>query len=330
MLSTPPASGCLELAHFSRSKISNSRPKLGLIRKSRRVRTEFHRRPYRPRQAEDRVCATLARMADEPEQTIPGDALRRCWIDVSAANPSLADQLRPSLVGFLAFGPDREPALAGTGFVVAGNSDYALVLTAKHVLTEGVLRTQRPSARSAPSALFVRPGDSQPSIDPKKLRAVWMGTDHANLLNVQHVGYNDTLDIACCVVNPQTEHAAPFAPVSIPLDTAVPNLGDTVYQVALASMTVDELAAPVDATGKHQAVKLSRAVNIRVGVITGVHPAGFRQYRWPSFTTSIPSISAISTAKTPMQSKCKSEMVLRRLLCEKQMLARHDRNQFRF
>jgi hypothetical protein len=57
-------------------------------------------------------------------------------------------------------------------------------------------------------------------LNPEKLKALWLGSWHAGMINVAQVGYNDTLDIACCVVVPQEEHAAPFQPASILLEPA--------------------------------------------------------------------------------------------------------------
>ena len=86
---------------------------------------------------------------------IPNDTENRYWLDISSANPKLMDEFRPCLVAFLAFDNGRMPGLAGTGFVIGAGIGHALVITAKHVLTEGVLNIQRPLSRHAPSALFV-------------------------------------------------------------------------------------------------------------------------------------------------------------------------------
>ena len=116
--------------------------------------------------------------------TIPGDSLNRWWIDAGGANPSRVHELRPALVAFMAFGPGREPSLWGTGFVIAGGSDFSLVITAKHVLIEGIAAAQRPWPRHAPTAIFVDPSATHPSLDPEKLKALWMGPKHVDVMNV--------------------------------------------------------------------------------------------------------------------------------------------------
>jgi hypothetical protein len=148
---------------------------------------------------------------------IANGALDRWWIELSAANPAFVDDLRPSLLAFMAFGPGREASFAGTGFFIAGAPEMALAITAKHVLTEGIGRMQRPWSSRALSAVLVSSRAPEPSLNPEKLKALWLGSRHAGTMNVAHVGYNDTLDIACCVVVPQEKRAAPFQPASIPL-----------------------------------------------------------------------------------------------------------------
>src|SRR5947208_723796 len=115
----------------------------------------------------------------------PEDPLGRAWIEVSGANPVLVDQYRPALVAFLALDRDHSAYLVGTGFVTCGNADMAIVITARHVL-EGVARVQRPS-RSA-----------MPRLGPHDLRAIWMGTESAGLLNVIHASFNPETEVAAC------------------------------------------------------------------------------------------------------------------------------------
>lgn len=104
---------------------------------------------------------------------IPNDPENRYWVDISSANPKLMDELSPSLVGFLAFDYGRMPELAGTGFFIGAGTGHALVITAKHVLTEGVLNIQRPIPRHAPSALFIPDSSKKPLLHEEKVRAIY-------------------------------------------------------------------------------------------------------------------------------------------------------------
>ena len=221
------------------------------------------------------------------------DPEKRWWIEIGGANPSLVDSFRPALVAFLAFDSDRVPRLTGTGFVLASTSDFASVVSAKHVFTEGVLRVQRPRLPHASSAIFVSKQNTTPSIIPERLKVVWMGNKKAAMLNADHVCYNDTLDIASCIVMPQSGETIPEH-ISIPLDIDVPTLDQVVHMVSIDDMDATESIPPRDRDGKGQIFSLYRRISVRIGVVTGVYPQGFRQYRWPCFTTSIPAKPGMS------------------------------------
>lgn len=226
--------------------------------------------------------------------TIPNDPERREWVDVAGPNPSSVASFRPALVGFLAFERGRQASFVGTGFVIAGNSHAALVITAKHVIQDGVMRAQDPDSGLSANNPFVTARSITPSIDPHKLKIVWMGAAHAAMLNVIHVEYNDSFDIALCLVTPQEKCSDPFAPLSIPLDITIPAVGDVVHMVSSDRLVVSELAEPDNSSGIGQILKLEKRVSIRVGTVIGIHPKGLRHYKWPCFTTSIPAEPGMS------------------------------------
>jgi hypothetical protein len=219
--------------------------------------------------------------------TVPNDPLKRAWVEVAPVNPDLVAQFRPALLCILAVAPGRSYQIVGTGFVIAANSEFALAITAKHVLVDGVARIQRPRQIHAPSAPLVAP--SLPSIESEKLRVVWMGDKHADMLTMVHAGFNETTDLACCIVVPQPNVTHPFLATSIPLDMGVPRIGDVIHMISHAGLTLDEIDPPIDPSGKGQSLRVSKSVSIRIGTVTGVYPGGLRQYRWPCFTTSIPA-----------------------------------------
>jgi len=224
---------------------------------------------------------------------LPNDPLSRWWAEAAEQNPTVADGFRQCLLALLAFGPSREPSLVGSAFVIGHGDGCALALTARHVLPAGVYSSQHPSARHAASALFVPASSSKPSLDPNKLKALWMGPRTAEALNLAHVSYNDSLDISSFLVVPQ-EGREPFRPAMIPLDTTVPAVGDVVHMVSNDQLDVEETRPPIDYDGKGHEIKIERRVSIRVGVVTGVYQAGYRQFRWPCFTTSIPARPGMS------------------------------------
>lgn len=225
---------------------------------------------------------------------IPGDTLNREWVDASNNNPESVEMYRPCLIAFLAFSHGHVPSIAGSGFIVGHSEDFAIALTAKHVLTEGALEIQRPYSRHAPSALFVPTSARRPSIDENKLRASWMSAKSSDLLFTRHIAYNDTLDIACAVFEPQATFKKIFKPTSILLDANEPSVGDVVHMVSLDGLEISDYSPPTDISGAGYSFIMGRRVSIRVGTVTGIYPKGYRQYKWPCFTTSIPAEPGMS------------------------------------
>ncbi len=213
---------------------------------------------------------------------MPGDTLGRAWIEVSGANPVLVNDYRQSLVSFLAFDRDHVATFAGTGFVMCGDHEKAIVITARHVL-DYVWQLQRSDSIS-----------HSPSLAPKDFKVLWMGSDNAALMNVAHVSFNHSSDVAVCIITPQESIAPPFAPKSIPLHPIVPVVGQVVHMVSVGNLVAEETSPPEERDGKGLCLKILRSISIRVGTVTGSHPNGHRQYDWPCFTTSIPAEPGMS------------------------------------
>lgn len=225
---------------------------------------------------------------------IPDDPLQRWWFEASPENPERIDSCRPALVAFVGFGRQREPEIAGTGFVICGNKGVASVVTAKHVLVPGILGIQRPYLPHAPSALFVSPGATAISIESNALRLFWHNSRREmGMLKVVHATYNETLDLACCIVTPDTGTRY-FEPAQIPIDTRVPTLGALVQMISFDGLGIEETSATVDRSGHGQEIAVTVRMSLRVGVVTGLYPDGHRNYRWPCFTTSIPATPGMS------------------------------------
>lgn len=226
--------------------------------------------------------------------TLPGDPKNRWWIEVSGANPKLVSDVRPSLVSLLAFGPQGNPHLEGSGFIISAAKGIAIVLTAKHVLFEGVHRKQRPLPSYAASSLFIPPSATEPSIDPTKMRVVWTGSATAAALKAVHVNCHDSLDAACMVCLPEDFDNESFIPTCIPLDTAIPQVGNVVYLISHDTLKTNDFWRSDDHSGLARFMELENRISIRVGLVTGVHHRGLRHYRWPCFTTSIPAKAGMS------------------------------------
>lgn len=224
---------------------------------------------------------------------ISNDPLNRKWLDVSSSNPHLVDEFRPTLVSFLAYDRGKRAKFMGSGFIIGGDKDgqYAQVLTAKHVL-DGVRDFQKPEQKHALSALPEFTAQKKLSIKPPDLKVIWMGQKNASMMSVVYTFFCETLDIACCIVMPQQTDK--FLPSSIPLDSTIPSVGDTVRMISCAGMSVSELIEPQKWDGSGQLLQLERSANIRIGSVTGVYESGLRHYKFPCFTTSIPAEPGMS------------------------------------
>jgi hypothetical protein len=223
--------------------------------------------------------------------TMPDDPLGRKWVELSQRDDAVIG-LRRSLVSFLAFDHDRVPSIAGTGFIVHAGNGWALVLPARHVVTEGVYRGQTPRPPHAESAFFV----TAPRIhlDARRLRGVWGEPPTAyDALRFSHANYLNENDLACCIVHPQAQEGITFGPVYVPLDPTVPCAGETLALVSMGGQFVEERErGERDGTG--QQIAVGGRVVVRRGTVTGVYMGGYRQYKWPCFTVSAPSEPGMS------------------------------------
>ena len=246
---------------------------------------------------------------------LPNDPFNRYWVELAGVYPHLVDQMRPALVTFIAFDKDKSIAsstsagatsptyskprdnMVGTGFIIGARAEQGLglVLTAKHVL-DGIHAVQTPRQRHSPStpSFFVPARHTLPTLDPRRLKIIWMGTDAAELMNATWASYYNPTDIACCAIVPQQEDPCTFHPATIPIDTRVPSVGEIVHLVSIDKMSATELVAPMDRTGVGQVLEIYRRISIRRGTVTGVHPNGFGAYKWPCFTTTIPITGGMS------------------------------------
>lgn len=216
----------------------------------------------------------------------------RWWLELdNAANANLIDMLRPALVSFLAFGKGREPKIAGSGFIMSADKKLAVMITAKHVLEEGVSRAQfeHPTHATSTPAIF-RP-TVKISLERERVRAVWVGRSSVEMLTVPYVNFATELDLAVCLLLPQ-DGSTTLEPSVIPLDTAIPKGGEVVHLVSLANKPPDE--RQYDPKSGLQEIAIERQVVVRRGIVTAVYMEGYRQFRWPCFTVSIPTAPGMS------------------------------------
>jgi hypothetical protein len=211
------------------------------------------------------------------------------WAEVAPYNEERAAELSNALFALVAFSPAREPKVIGTAFAIAAEQEFTLALTAKHVV-DSIAAAQAWGPRSAASSLFAH--EARPDIDDTRLKAMRLGSTTGDVWNVVYANYNESTDIAVLLLLPQDGEAR--SRLCIPLDTAVPEVGDIVHLVSQNQMAATEHIAPETRDGKGQVFSIARSMSIRVGKVTGVHQDGLRQFRWPAFTTTIPAEPGMS------------------------------------
>lgn len=233
-------------------------------------------------------------------QPLPDDQFNRYWVELRDANPHLIEEFRPMTLTFLAFDKDRSitpQTMVGTGFIIGASPEfgYVVAITAKHVF-DGVRAVQKPRASYAPSIPdeFIPPSAKELSLKPERFKVLWMGRNNGTLLDGGAVNYNESVDLACCIITRQEEDPSTFEPNAAVIDLNTPKIGEIVHMVSIDQQSATEVAPPQDRTGRGQLVAINRRLSIRRGTVTGVHEKGFGQYRWPCFTTSIPAPGGMS------------------------------------
>ena len=215
------------------------------------------------------------------------------WSEFVRTEDPLWLGVRSALVAFVAMRQLDIPQFLGTGFVIGTSEEgFLLVLTAKHVVRDGAVQAQRPHGRRVPSAPSILFEPEKPAIDPKSLRALWMGVDYADMLFVRHVAYADNLDVALCVLEVQENLGNGIhrmAP-AIALDTRIPSIGTPINIVTLSGFEFSEGAS--DLNGNRNWKVANRPV-IRVGtVITNENES--MGHKGPSFGVTIPTDGGMS------------------------------------
>ncbi len=224
---------------------------------------------------------------EKDKTTIPDDNLGRSWVQANLED-DFRRKLSSGIVVFIGFGPNRKAQLAGTGFVIGTNKRDGIVITAKHVLTEGIVLAQKPNRKSHASTLdqFIPKSAKQPIVNKERIRAIWMGESAADMCIVHSVQFNDQLDIATCLISRQDDskdnsHINPFA-----LDTSIPQPGNKIALISSSALDLKEIS--INKNLENQLLSISKNIVVRMGVVTSVNPTGHRQHQFPSFETTIP------------------------------------------
>jgi len=73
--------------------------------------------------------------------------------------------------------------------------------------------------------------DRTPSLEPSELKVLCGGSEHATIFNVGYFHWQESLDIATCIITTQPNELIPER-VTIPLDVDIPAEGEVVHMVS--------------------------------------------------------------------------------------------------
>lgn len=217
------------------------------------------------------------------------DPLGRAWVEIAQANPDFLAFFRRILLAFHSTDANIKIGTAGTGFIIGDTPEWLFFLSAKHVISEGILKLQNPYARfdTGPfntSSEFhnVRLGG--------RLKVSVLSDDNAFLADVVYLSANSTTDVVIGIAEIPSEFRTNRFWHKIPLAVVLPNVGDSIHICSL----INRMPVENESTQKGRSFQIERGVTIRKGVVTNVYPRGLNQYKWACFTTSIPAVPGMS------------------------------------
>lgn len=200
----------------------------------------------------------------------------------------IKSRLNKVLVSFFTVKVDDFMELIGTGFIVAVAGRNAVVMTAASVFqTVGVARRLKRLKRPAGSVEFqVQAGRIFP-MDEGKIMAAYTPDKDAVVCSIKGVSLSPELGIALCMIEFQERYKGADFSHKLSLDSRPPKKGDQVAAIGFTSMKPDN----ADGSGEGNAVshRVAKAMEMRVGRITGVFHNGSGKIGFPFFETDIPT-----------------------------------------
>ena len=183
-----------------------------------------------------------------------------------------------------------EPTQIGSGFVIQSRGNRGLILTAAHVITEGVQvfqnRDTRRRAHPTTPRDFLPPKEL--SAATSALRVIIQNGNRVEFCRVGYVVWDEAADLAILAVVPQNESVSDLFEWHMRLGATDPVVGDLV-----ATMGFAEFRTESDA-GDPWKGAITRRPIFRVGKVTCLHPEGAGLIRSPCLETTMPTFSGMS------------------------------------
>lgn len=180
----------------------------------------------------------------------------------------------------------------GSGVIIQGNGNRATVLTAAHVITEGVKAFQ--NTRSRKRAHPTTPADflqtETVSAATTSLRVIVQNMERRDACRVGLVLWDEAADLAVLMIVPQDDDVTDFFQWHMKLSARDPAVGDLVVVGGYC-----EFENEVDAVEVGRGVISHRAI-CRIGKMTMLHPDGTTWVRSPCIDATMPTFSGMSGA----------------------------------
>lgn len=201
------------------------------------------------------------------------------------------DGLRDLLATITCMHPvNHAPIQVGSGFIIQSRGNRALILTAAHVITQGVRAFQNSHVRERAHRTI--PPDFLPaeqvSAATPALRVIVQNGNRVDFCRVAYVLWDEPADLAILAVVPQDLDHTDLFQTHLKLGAYDPKIGDLVTIAGFAQFKTE-------ATGDHQWTgTFSRRPVFRVGKVTNLHPEGTTWVRSPCVEATMPTFSGMS------------------------------------
>lgn len=223
------------------------------------------------------------------------------WMEFVRNEDPFWNEVRSNLVGFIAFDPVAGVGSnLGTGFILGGAfyvSDAGpmyMAVTAKHVVEEAykfqnIAKYDPNRQRRAPNAPSIFFND-RTSIEETRLRAIWMGESHVDMMRIRHISYANNLDLAVCILEPEDHSKLIIEKEArgLLLDVGLPSVGDTVHLVSLTDFKLGGRFS-----NPNPSFHVGNRPLIREAKVLSIEESAMGHYG-PCFRISCPSVGGMS------------------------------------
>jgi len=201
------------------------------------------------------------------------------------------DELRDLLVTITCLDPKTlHPTQIGTGMIMQAHQDRALVLTAAHVITNGVHVFQNLETRQRAHPTTPRDFLSLADVSAAShaLRAIVQNGARTDFCRVAFVVWDDAADLAILAIVPQGDEPSDFFQWRMLLSAHDPSAGDLVVVCGFADFDTEIGTADAERS------TLSCRPVMRVGKVTEIHTDGTIWVRSKCVEISAPTFSGMS------------------------------------